>query len=996
MLLQCAEEMGCESPQYFNLCVPLRTATDETVDRWLDLNLTLESLGLDDGDSVHFKIKYFKVPSYKLDVVSLQLFFIQAKDSIFSGKYHVPERLAILLAAFQLQIFYGSYDPEASWLGGLAQNLGEFLPHEHATTGDLGQWSRRIIHYYQYLFDLTASEATYGYLAVARRVPACGAYLFPVMQGKLHVTIGIVEDGVIFLKDGDKKSNFEFFGFDDLLAWANTDTGVALRLQKRTVIQSLPTIPPTSPSPGPQPIGGPILPGSNSPATIGSPSPVPGESKRNSLQGGIHTHPQGGTSTPTGTASHRSSVSYSSASAPPHSATPPFASETSSQPQEAEYFQMRVNYDCAPEQSLTIIDLLEGYNWLLSRKSQERTRMLISEGLSPVASPSAYMTPSRRVQDELFGSKMDLFLHSYNRACTIDRIRQSSALLHRVDELDFPGRLQELELASTNLDMAGSVALLNAIEACQKYKSFVGDRTVTHNFELAKINVERNKVSPSFLSVASICPSLTSLNLCGNNFTREDGNTLINALKTPPYYLRELDLSDNDLGDKCILSLALVLAKCPHLRELNLGATGIKTAATLTELGRLIGQLTHFEKITLQRNKLSDSAIDSFVTALEQTLYPASSPAATGSASDKSSSSPNLGAPSPVISPASNPLFNSGGSNKSARSSTGLPSGQVLEPGTLSAVSSPTTGGGVISPDHSTSFPSLLPSGYHIDLRSCGLTSKGLVQLCAFIKRHKNVRTLRVAGNSLSSASSLVDALKEDVKMMILDVGDAAFGKRGWLELFVAMARQADSCRFDATGGLDKYGWAGLRMYLRDVLTRVSHLEFKNCVFSSSSQVITSLSDILGHPQCFVTTLVLKGASFGKKEFVPFAEVLASSAPSLMRLDLSCCKLDNVAAAYIGRALKSNYSLMELNLDANSFNNFAAKEFADALAGNHTLEILSLKRNALSSDCLPLWLHTFTVNSSLQMLDLRQNAISLDMPSRALLRSVPCTTQILI
>lgn len=660
---------------------------------------------------------------------------------------------------------------------------------------------------------------------------------------------------------------------------------------------------------------------------------------------------------------------------------------------------MRVNYDCTPEQALTIIDLLEGYNWLLSRKSQERTRMLISEGLSPVASPSAYMTPSRRVQDEMFGSKLDLFLHSYNRACTIERIRQSSALLHRVDELDFPGRLQSLELGSTNIDIAGSVALLNAIEACQRYRSFVGDRTVTHNFELARINVERNKVSPSFLSVASVCPSITSLCLRGNAFTKEDGNALVNALKTPPFSLMELDLSDNDLGDKCVLALAPILAKCPHLRELNLGATGIKTAASLTELGRLVGQLAHFEKLSVQRNKLTDSAIDAFVTALEHTLYPSTAPAsaASNSAGDKTStshSSPALSSAT-VHSTAGNPLFNSGGSSKSSRSSTGLPNGQNLEP-TLSAVSSPTTGGGVISPDYSTSFPSLLPRGYHIDLRSCGLTSKGLVQLASFIKRYKSVRTLRVAGNSLSSVTSLVEALKEDVKLLILDVGDANFGKKGWLELFVAMARQADSCRFDATGGLDKYGWAALRMYVRDVQTRVSHLEFKNCVFSSSSQVITSLTDILAHPQCFVTTLVLKGATFGKKEFVPFAEILTTGAPSLMRLDLSCCKLDNVAAAYIGRALKSNYSLMELNLDANSFNNFAAKEFAEALVYNHTLEILSLKRNALSSDCLPLWLHTFTVNSSLQMLDLRQNSVSLDMPSRALLRSVPCTTQILI
>lgn len=1019
LLLQCAEELGCEAPQYFNLCRPSVSG----VDSWLDLNLTLESLGLEDGDSVHFKIKYFKVPSYKLDAVSLQLFFLQTKDSILSGKFHVPERLAILLAAFQLQVFYGTYDPDATWLAGLASNLSEFLPIEHATTGDLGQWARRIIHYYQYLYDMSASDATYGYLTVARRVPACGAFLFPVMQGKLHVTIGIVEDGVLFFKD-DKKSKFEFVSFDDLLAWANTDGGVALRLQKRSITLPLPSSPlfpssPPIPSPSPSPPPPSIaqsstVMGDGVAITSADSSSLPSADEKitsKSLSipiltsdGAIRSSP---TVSPSPSASDRNSAQFSSPPLSPSPSSPPTSGSnvsasvvgnqgathpTPNTDEEAEYFQMRVNYDCTSEQALTIIDLLEGYNWLLSRKSQERTRMLISEGLSPVASPAAYMKPSRRAQDEPFGSKLDHFLHCYNRSCHSQHTRALSQLLHRFDQLDFPGRMHTIDIGSTNLEREGSLALLNALTLSQRYKSYIGDRTVTHNFEPVCINVERNRVSPEFAQVSSVCPSLTSLNLSFNSFTKDDGNALINAFKAASN-LVELNLSDNDLGDRTLSSLVPALSRCTHLRKLNLAATSIKLPATCAEVGKLVGGLFNFEKLSLQRNKLSDACIDAFIVALESALTPPNA---------RAGSPPNsAGTEKPTLA-SSSAVMGTSSSNLNTQTNVGLNGSRIptqsvnVDQMTNFPISGASGALGEVTWDYNMKFASAIPRGYHLDFRNVGMSSKGLVQIASFIKRFKLIRTLRIAGNSISSASSLVDAMKEDVKMLILDVGEANFGKKGWIELFVALARQQDSSRFDSTQGLEKYGWSSLRMYMRDVMTRVSHLEFKNCDFTSSSQVISSLTDILGHPQCFVTKLVLKGSNFGKKDFVPFADVLANSAPTLMHLDLSRCKLDHSASAYIGRALKSNFSLMELVLDANSFTNFAVKEFAEALTLNSTLQLLSIKRNALTADCLPLWLHCVTINSSLQILDLRQNSILIDIPSRALLRSVPCATQIII
>jgi Ran GTPase-activating protein (RanGAP) involved in mRNA processing and transport len=819
LLLQCAEELGCEAPEYFNLA----SRTDEGVDRWLDLNMSLEALGLEEGDSVHFKIKYYKQPAYKLDDVSLQLFFVQTKHSILSGNFIIPERISLLLAAFQLQIFYGNYDPTASWLPGLASNLEEFLPSDHLSTAQSDQWASRIIHYYQYLYDLTANEATYGYLAVARRVPACGAFLFPVLQGKLHVTIGIVEDGIIFFKD-DKKSMFEFFSFDDLLAWANVDGGVALRLQKRT-------------------------------------------------------------------------------------------SEDSN-----DYFQIRVNYDCSDDQSLTIIDLLEGYNLLLSRQSQERQQMLISDGLRPVASPASYLAPARRVQDEPFGSKLDHFLNSYRHTCNLEHVTSFAPLLELVDKLDFPGGISELDLSSSGLDSANSVALMHAVEQSQRYKSSIGgDRNIAYNFELSHINVSHNKVAPAFASIASFATSLAILNLSSNSFSKDDCTSLPNAFKNVTS-LVELYLAENEMSDKLVLALIPHFTKCTGLQVLDLSTNAIKGVPVCSELGKMVKSLPNFHKLLLHHNKISDSGLEALFASLES-----QPPSPTTSSTPASSSS------------------------------------------------------------HSRS--------YHFDFRTTGISSRGLTAVAAFIKNHRSVSVLKLAGNALSSSSVLVEALKDDVNLLVLDVGDAGLGKKGWAELFSCLAKQSQSSRFESSGGLDKHGWSGLRMFMRDVTSRVSHLEFENCVISS--QAIASLNDVLSHTACFVTSLNLKGAQFGKKDFSALYDTL-SNAPTLMYLNLSSSKLDNAAASVLASILKINTSLVSINLDHNSFTDVAVAELAESLHSNSSLEHISLTHNMLTVECIMYWSNCVSANCVLQTVDLRRNGITLDIPTLALLHSVPCTADILI
>src|SRR5699024_6198388 len=70
---------------------------------------SLDDQNINENSFLLFKMKYIKSPSYTLDTTSLELFFTQIKDEVINGKYNVPEKISLYLAALQLQSSLGDF-----------------------------------------------------------------------------------------------------------------------------------------------------------------------------------------------------------------------------------------------------------------------------------------------------------------------------------------------------------------------------------------------------------------------------------------------------------------------------------------------------------------------------------------------------------------------------------------------------------------------------------------------------------------------------------------------------------------------------------------------------------------------------------------------------------------------------------------------------------------------------------------------------------------------
>jgi hypothetical protein len=107
----------------------------EEEDRWLDPGKTLAEEKVQNNDEVSLKIKYFKQPKVNItkcifsffdlvnlpitvlqklvDEAAIRIFYLQVKQNIINGSYPCGEKLAIRLAAYQVQLSYGNYVPSS-------------------------------------------------------------------------------------------------------------------------------------------------------------------------------------------------------------------------------------------------------------------------------------------------------------------------------------------------------------------------------------------------------------------------------------------------------------------------------------------------------------------------------------------------------------------------------------------------------------------------------------------------------------------------------------------------------------------------------------------------------------------------------------------------------------------------------------------------------------------------------------------------------------------
>jgi hypothetical protein len=165
------EHIDCNCPDYFAMCIQEQSmGTDDILDVWLESDKSLRSLEIRDETHLYVKVKFFKSPSYELDPIALDLFYMQVKLDVLRGRHLVSDSTALLLASIELQIAQGNYLSESELLDSPIV-LGELLPPDHRKGSTREQWLNRISRVYRQLFGLSSPDAKWCYLQVARQLP---------------------------------------------------------------------------------------------------------------------------------------------------------------------------------------------------------------------------------------------------------------------------------------------------------------------------------------------------------------------------------------------------------------------------------------------------------------------------------------------------------------------------------------------------------------------------------------------------------------------------------------------------------------------------------------------------------------------------------------------------------------------------------------------------------------------------------------------------------
>jgi len=82
--------------------------------RWLNPEKCLPEQGISENDILLLKKKFFFSDQNidRTDPIQLNLLYVQARDSVVSGKYPCREDEAIQFAAIQCQIQFGNHEPD--------------------------------------------------------------------------------------------------------------------------------------------------------------------------------------------------------------------------------------------------------------------------------------------------------------------------------------------------------------------------------------------------------------------------------------------------------------------------------------------------------------------------------------------------------------------------------------------------------------------------------------------------------------------------------------------------------------------------------------------------------------------------------------------------------------------------------------------------------------------------------------------------------------------
>jgi hypothetical protein len=146
--------------------------------RWLNARSSLAEQGVTDVTTVELKKRFFCHDSNvdRSDPVQLHLIYQQSRDSVLSGALPIRAEDAAALAASQLQVEVGNYDPAVHTREWLAAKRTAFLPSAHAAKMDIKEVERK----WMQLVNTNSTNASFRYTQATRALPTYGITTFDV------------------------------------------------------------------------------------------------------------------------------------------------------------------------------------------------------------------------------------------------------------------------------------------------------------------------------------------------------------------------------------------------------------------------------------------------------------------------------------------------------------------------------------------------------------------------------------------------------------------------------------------------------------------------------------------------------------------------------------------------------------------------------------------------------------------------------------------------
>lgn len=194
----------------------------QNADRWLNPEKSLPEQRITENDMVILRKKFFysDINIDRNDPVQLNLLYVQSKDAIVNGKYPCTPEEAAQFAGIQLQVQFGSHEPDKHKPGFTV--VSDFLPPDYRKDKSV---EKLMYNEHRKLQGMTEWNAKYRYIQLCRSLKTYGVSFFlvkemnPKKKKLVDVLLGITKDNVVRL-DVDTKEVIKSWPLSQLRRWA--------------------------------------------------------------------------------------------------------------------------------------------------------------------------------------------------------------------------------------------------------------------------------------------------------------------------------------------------------------------------------------------------------------------------------------------------------------------------------------------------------------------------------------------------------------------------------------------------------------------------------------------------------------------------------------------------------------------------------------------------------------------------------------------------------